>query len=198
MQDKPKFTPGPWIRSIHGFQVLTHDRESSICELKEAKNESEQIANANLIASALEMHKALEQILDCEEHFYTEQGGIRLPKQLSPWSGPISVIFSITREALRKAQGGETKPLPTKPHDCDPNDLSLVKEFYSRTSTYSHESLRIYRCSRCGQLWKIRAQFDDGTGDDNIWLKPGQSERGYEFTMAEAETIGNTQGGEVL
>jgi len=73
-------------------------------------------------------------------------------------------------------------------HECDRYDLKLVKEIYPnrRGSPYSYESCAIYRCRACGQLWKIRWQYDDGTGSDNIWLKPGVSERGYEFTLEEA------------
>ncbi|WP_407310566.1 hypothetical protein [Desulfosporosinus sp. SB140] len=56
-----KFTTGPWIRSIRGFQVLTYDSENGICELKDAKNEAEKIANAQLISAAPDMYEALKK-----------------------------------------------------------------------------------------------------------------------------------------
>ena len=55
-----KHTPGPWIRSYHGFQVLTRNSETSICELKGSKPRDEQIANADLIANAPDMLDALQ------------------------------------------------------------------------------------------------------------------------------------------
>jgi hypothetical protein len=57
--------------------------------------------------------------------------------------------------------------------------------FYEWWGHLSHESLGIYQCKDCGQIWKIRRQWDDGTGSDNIWLRPGESKRGYEFTIDE-------------
>jgi hypothetical protein len=51
---------------------------------------------------------------------------------------------------------------------------------------YSGESLGIYRCEKCRRLWMIRFQRDAGTGSDNIWLRPGEKERGYEFDLQTA------------
>lgn len=74
------------------------------------------------------------------------------------------------------------------PHNCHPGDCLVVKKIWSRenTSTHSSESLTIRKCKICGQLYKVRHQWDDGTGSDDIWLMPGESRRGYEFTLEEA------------
>ncbi len=50
----------------------------------------------------------------------------------------------------------------------------------------SRESLSIRRCKRCGQVWKIRQQYDSGCGSDDIWLQPGESYRRFTFTLEEA------------
>lgn len=54
----------------------------------------------------------------------------------------------------------------------------------------SSESLGVYRCKACGQVWKIRYQCDQGTGSDDIWLSPGETYKGYKFTLEEAEKWG--------
>ncbi len=66
-------------------------------------------------------------------------------------------------------------------HECTPYNLETLRVIYE----FKGESLGIYRCRTCGQLWKIRWQCDS-TGSDNIWLKPGERRRGYEFTLEEA------------
>lgn len=53
----------------------------------------------------------------------------------------------------------------------------------------SYDNLGVYRCSVCNQLWKIRFQFDRGTGSDNIWMRPGDVNRRFSFPEKEAETI---------
>lgn len=63
-------TPGPWIRSSLGFQVLTRNSEKSICELPSRHNEAEQIADANLIAAAPDLLAACEAartVVDSQE-----------------------------------------------------------------------------------------------------------------------------------
>lgn len=67
-------------------------------------------------------------------------------------------------------------------HCCRLN-LELLEEIYS---IGNWETLGIYRCRKCGQLWKIRFQCD-ATGRDDIWLRPGETERGYLFSWEEAE-----------
>ncbi len=74
-------------------------------------------------------------------------------------------------------------------HTCDRRDLKLLKLIWEFEGYPRHESLGIYRCRICGQLWKIRFQWDDGTGRDDIWLRPGESKRGYTFTHQEAEEV---------
>ena len=57
-----KWTPGPWISSGLGFNVLTGDLESSICELKPTGDVETQRATARLIASAPQLYEALESV----------------------------------------------------------------------------------------------------------------------------------------
>jgi len=52
-----------------------------------------------------------------------------------------------------------------------------------------YESLGIYRCKICNQLWKIRFQFDQGTGSDHIWIRPGGAARQYAFPEEMAEMV---------
>jgi hypothetical protein len=56
-----KHTYGPWIPSIHGFQVLTGDDQHSICELKSLPEMRE---NSRLIAAAPELLAALWILVD--------------------------------------------------------------------------------------------------------------------------------------
>jgi hypothetical protein len=76
-------------------------------------------------------------------------------------------------------------------HDCENrgpvDEITLEYKFEG-------ERLGIYRCEVCGQLWKIRFQYDPGTGPDHIWMKPGEADRGYEFSKEEAEDIGQILG----
>lgn len=71
-------------------------------------------------------------------------------------------------------------------HQCCRLNLELLKEIYS---IGSWETLGVYRCRKCGQLWKIRFQYD-AAGRDDIWLRPGETERGYSFSLEEAEKLG--------
>lgn len=73
-------------------------------------------------------------------------------------------------------------------HECGMTcSLLLLKLFYRSPPGCSRtESLGIYRCQLSGRLWKIRCQSDPGIGSDDIWLSPGESDRGYEFTLEEA------------
>lgn len=74
-------------------------------------------------------------------------------------------------------------------HICDDHTLNRLKLLYSRRGYDGYESCGIYKCKICGKLWKIRHQFDDGTGDDDIWIAEGGSVRGYTFTHEEAESV---------
>jgi hypothetical protein len=64
-----RHTPGPWIRSKHGFNVLTADSMQSICAVhaihpghSNEKDAQEQIANAQLIADAPDILAALRDL----------------------------------------------------------------------------------------------------------------------------------------
>ena len=100
-------------------------------------------------------------------------------------------------EPMLRLQGAERKdPCPhcdgtgKQEHKCKAEELVEVEEIYSHgEGTYYSSGMHIKVCVRCGQLWKIRYQANAGTGDDTIWLKPGQSESGYEFSMSEARSI---------
>ncbi len=71
-------------------------------------------------------------------------------------------------------------------HTCQSYNMDRLKALSERQSQSGSESLCICKCRICGQLWKIRLQHSPGTGCDDIWLKPGQSDRGYSFTLEEA------------
>lgn len=79
-------------------------------------------------------------------------------------------------------------------HDCRGSvAIALVADIYGCESDSEHygsyESLGIYRCKVCNQLWKIRFQSDPGTGSDHIWIRPGESSRHYSFPEDEATTV---------
>jgi hypothetical protein len=42
------------------------------------------------------------------------------------------------------------------------------------------------------RFWMIRFQHDAGTGSDNICLRPGESERGYEVALQTAAKYRDT------
>ncbi len=73
-------------------------------------------------------------------------------------------------------------------HECSEYHLQLLESIYEIGFGFGggYEGLGVYRCKVCGQLWKIRWQYDPGTGSDHIWLKPGEERRGYKFTLEEA------------
>jgi uncharacterized Zn finger protein len=75
-------------------------------------------------------------------------------------------------------------------HTCRLDKCDVLKTLYETSGTYSYKSMTIRKCPVCGQLYKVRAQWDDGTGRDDIWMKPGESERGYMFTIEEAKEFG--------
>lgn len=65
-------------------------------------------------------------------------------------------------------------------------DWQTVKVIYEQSNHGgSSESLVIQR-NASGQFRKVRFQCDQGTGSDNIVLRPGESIRGYSFTHEEA------------
>ncbi len=78
--------------------------------------------------------------------------------------------------------------LTIRKHECEDYTVKPIKMFYRRSGIDGSESLGVYQCE-CGKLWKIRSQCDGATGNDDIWLSVGESARGYEFTLAEAEAV---------
>lgn len=77
-------------------------------------------------------------------------------------------------------------------HDCIGNrSLALVFDIYGcdDRNSGSIDSLGVYRCKTCNQLWKIRFQYDAGTGSDNIWMRSGESARHFSFPEIEAKTV---------
>ena len=67
-----------------------------------------------------------------------------------------------------------------------------VEKLKEITSTYTDgysERLEICQCNKCFQIYKIRWQWDAGTGCDDIWLSPGEKKRGYSFSMREYKEI---------
>ena len=79
--------------------------------------------------------------------------------------------------------------------DCCDRNIERLKMLWHYGTAGDGESLGIYRCRLCGKLWKIRFQTDPGTGRDHIWLKPGQSGRGYSFTHEEAAAFKEAENG---
>lgn len=77
-------------------------------------------------------------------------------------------------------------------HECNLWQMTILKTKYANNYPSGNESLIIRRCRLCGKLWKIRQQWDAGTGSDDIWLEVGQSERGYTFTGEEAREVDAT------
>jgi len=77
----------------------------------------------------------------------------------------------------------------SEPHVCSDETLETIKTIYERDLDGSYESLGYYECTICRRIWKIRRQHDRGTGCDDIWLAPGTSSRGYEFTENELKSL---------
>lgn len=53
----------------------------------------------------------------------------------------------------------------------------------------SYNDLGVYRCKVCNQLWKIRFQYDPGTGSDHVYMRPGESSRRFSFPEDEATVV---------
>lgn len=71
---------------------------------------------------------------------------------------------------------------------CDYRDLETLEDQNDWDHGYSRQGVKIVRCKKCGQLWKIRYQWDTGAGIDDIWVKPGETERHVSFPLEEAAT----------
>ncbi|MEW6770073.1 MAG: hypothetical protein AB1330_01590 [Bacillota bacterium] len=58
-------------------------------------------------------------------------------------------------------------------HECSELDVRLIELICELDYGYGgYESLGVYRCKKCGQLWMIWRQYDPGTGRDHIWFRP--------------------------
>ena len=67
-----------------------------------------------------------------------------------------------------------------------------VEKLKEITSTYTDgcsERLEICQCNKCFQIYKIRWRWDIGCGYDDIWLKPGEEDRGYSFPLDEYKKV---------
>ncbi len=73
--------------------------------------------------------------------------------------------------------------------ECSCDRLRSIKTLWRHDGDWSRESLQIMQCLNCGQLWKVRYQWNAGSGCDNIYLRPGESDRGYTFTDDEAASV---------
>ena len=99
-----KATPGKWIRSHHGFQVLAWDGKTSIT-LFEAVGQHEreqQIANAHLIANAPEwLRFLLTELSDAQEQNRKLIEGLRTGlMHAGTWSADDYV--SLMRDVLKE------------------------------------------------------------------------------------------------
>lgn len=117
-QTKPGFTPGPWVASKFGTQVLTGDSWSTICVLGDApewedqrgKRELEYAwerkeANAHLIAAAPALYEALEPFANVYEETCDDERDDR-----SLWDHAAAMGITIgdlraAAAALRLARG---------------------------------------------------------------------------------------------
>jgi hypothetical protein len=63
--------------------------------------------------------------------------------------------------------------------------MKVLDVLYDRPGQFSSESLKIVRVDR--GIFMVRFQYDAGTGKDDIWIKPGESNRGYSFSLDEAK-----------
>ena len=104
---EPKWTPGPWLPSWFGFQVLTGDSWNTICELKpdaewedgrgnyQQKYEwQRQEANARLIAAAPCLREALGPLDENYRHHAADA---------PEWNDSDSVQIVVTIGDLRRA-----------------------------------------------------------------------------------------------
>ena len=98
-----KHTPGPWIRSYHGFNILTADEEQSICQLTNSRyvSRDERTANARLIAAAPAMYEALKGLTDwfygigLDDDHSQEDGG--LPPELAKAEEALAMVEEVDR-----------------------------------------------------------------------------------------------------
>jgi hypothetical protein len=61
---KTKHTPGPWISSSYGFNVLGDNQRVSVCQLDGKQSQVVKEANAKLIAAAPDLLNACNEALN--------------------------------------------------------------------------------------------------------------------------------------
>lgn len=87
-------SPAPWIRSIYGFQVLSADESRVVCTLRDHPSEAEQVATAQLIASAPDLYEALTALCEAVDDALTTN------------AVAIEAAVAAGRAALKKAKEG--------------------------------------------------------------------------------------------
>lgn len=70
-------------------------------------------------------------------------------------------------------------------HRCQHFETIECNEQIDTTST--QQGTRIEICPECESVFKIRYQWDRGTGSDDILIRPGDERRGYSFSEEEAD-----------
>lgn len=115
MADKFKFTPGPWVASKFGFQVLTGDSWSTVCTLKDGARWEDgrpnyepeyewqlQEVNAHLIAAAPDHHA---NAVEFDRLCLVIESAVRNadPSNIEA----VVALIKANRAALSKAEGRE-------------------------------------------------------------------------------------------
>ncbi len=73
-------------------------------------------------------------------------------------------------------------------HRCNPYNMEVFKLHTAsgNTGPLFYRLEKICRCKTCGRLWKIIYIWDENSSPEQIWLEPGQTQKGYSFTTDEA------------
>jgi len=73
-------------------------------------------------------------------------------------------------------------------HSCDMAHMKMLRLLYDEsggaTRQMWHDTVGIYRCNVCRQLWKVVREFRHVHGVPNsrsMWLKPGEQHDGWRF-----------------
>lgn len=64
---------------------------------------------------------------------------------------------------------------------CPHDSTKVLKTFYES----NNNSLKIFYCNDCNQIFMYRYQFHAGSGSDCFIVYPGEKERGIEFSFKE-------------
>lgn len=71
---------------------------------------------------------------------------------------------------------------------CDNLTVMLRKPLHFDTYN-SKEGISYWKCDDCGKWWKLRYQWDAGTGNDSFYIPEGGKKRYVSFTQEEADKI---------